>query len=363
MTEVIEDQIPAFSGLHDSQASTTSKVWVRLLKIFIVACPDKSCHHPGYPPRLWACPEPTAPSRHTPRSSRMGETHRVVPASAGQARASRGRGHGLLAPTTTARPADRTGSVVLRRPVTTAGPAATARTSPDRAGSRAPARAGATSPATCGREPGGDHPRVGGDDMLDENKFRGALGPPPRGRGRRCGGLGLGGVEGTTPAWAGTTPKGCSRSSRCRDHPRVGGDDLSMDRDRPPRRGPPPRGRGRLTIWAKGQNHNRTTPAWAGTTRPRPGLRHPLPDHPRVGGDDTYDLGRGNDGKGPPPRGRGRHLLTWGFPPGSGATVPVGFGGGGLRGRGQSSRRNGEIRRNAGAGPWLIAIVILGGGA
>jgi len=66
---------------------------------------------------------------------------------------------------------------------------------------------------------------VGGDDMLDENKFRGALGPPPRGRGRRCGGLGLGGVEGTTPAWAGTTVSAEDRTTLETDHPRVGGDD------------------------------------------------------------------------------------------------------------------------------------------
>lgn len=87
-------------------------------------------------------------------------------------------------------------------------------------------------PAWAGkREPGvlmvwqfQDHPRVGGEKILEPSMGVGNFGSPPHGRGKvvrsgvhRC-------CRGITPAWAG---KRCS-SGRCcmrqRDHPRVGGE-------------------------------------------------------------------------------------------------------------------------------------------
>ena len=108
-----------------------------------------------------------------------------------------------------------------------------------------PARAGPTSwvcPTwACSME----HPRVGGDDGHIVNQALHHMGAPPRGRGRPVAAQRIGGAVRSTPAWAGTTGGG-RRQSGCRgEHPRVGGDDVVFSASRAPMLGAPPRGQGR----------------------------------------------------------------------------------------------------------------------
>ena len=130
-----------------------------------------------------------------------------------------------------------------------------------------------------------DHPRVGGEKILEPSMGVGNFGSPPHGRGKvvrsgvhRC-------CRGITPAWAG---KRCS-SGRCcmrqRDHPRVGGEKARAACLASPAMGSPPRGRGKVSRCFQNGGSIGITPAWAGKS-PSPDFRKsPGRDHPRVGGE------------------------------------------------------------------------------
>ncbi len=172
----------------------------------------------------------------------------------------------------------------------------------------------------------GKHPRVGGDDLLWWAEDWADTGAPPRGRGRRAWGDRQHPGQRSTPAWAGTTKTGAGTRRRAWEHPRVGGDDRSCPGGVLGRWGAPPRGRGRLGLRDRPLPPRRSTPAWAGTTRrrcsragprwehPRVGgddqievwARPPTREHPRVGGDDRLCPYSGVSARGAPPRGRGR---------------------------------------------------------
>ena len=130
-------------------------------------------------------------------------------------------------------------------------------------------------------------------------------GSPPRGRGRRSGGVLALAVPGLTPAWAGTTSSPRSTPTGFWAHPRVGGDDLVVISPSSTAKGSPPRGRGRPTTRHIAQPDSGLTPAWAGTTTDDAGHRPPPRAHPRVGGDDVTPRSRLSTAGGSPPRGRG----------------------------------------------------------
>ena len=152
-----------------------------------------------------------------------------------------------------------------------------------------------------------------GDDASPTGSGRPHLGPPPRARGRRSAFAGVVPHEGSTPACAGTTilkkPPRLSKEV----HPRVRGDDVLETRIPSPRRGPPPRARGRRFERPRHRVRGGSTPACAGTTSHvnRSSPRRSV--HPRVRGDDRISFRSFRYSRGPPPRARGRHLLTWCF--------------------------------------------------
>ena len=89
-------------------------------------------------------------------------------------------------------------------------------------------------------------------------------GLPPRGRGR---GMARGGsryIERITPAWAGKSPSGNALTWPTGDYPRVGGEELLRGFLATPRKGLPPRGRGRGSGNLKRGKPLGITPAWAG---------------------------------------------------------------------------------------------------
>ncbi len=75
--------------------------------------------------------------------------------------------------------------------------------------------------------------------------------------------------------------------------------------------GAPPRGRGRLRAVREAIAALRSTPAWAGTTERRCSRSCRAAEHPRVGGDDLTEAHVAPELVGAPPRGRGRHLPSW----------------------------------------------------
>jgi hypothetical protein len=64
---------------------------------------------------------------------------------------------------------------------------------------------------------------------------------------------------------------------------------------------------------APGVKERGTIPACARPTSGMPRRSARATDHPRVRGADAAVLWQAHAGKGPPPRARGRHLLSWDF--------------------------------------------------
>ncbi|SHL21327.1 hypothetical protein SAMN05443637_12145 [Pseudonocardia thermophila] len=134
-----------------------------------------------------------------------------------------------------------------------------------------------TTPAGAGTTPGrrpatpgpGDHPRRRGDDLEAAEVAATLPGPPPQARGRLPPGSRPRGCAGTTPAGAGTTMRGARTQLRTRDHPRRRGDDIASRTLSSAGWGPPPQARGRPLHPRVGVVAVGTTPAGAGTTRPR----------------------------------------------------------------------------------------------
>ena len=149
-----------------------------------------------------------------------------------------------------------------------------------------PADAGTT---RCGRRPwgrGAEHPRGCGDDMPSAEEVAGAIGTPPRMRGRRCGRRCRSWLRRNTPADAGTTPTHAPSGTSST--------------------GTPPRMRGRLKELVDGLVDGGNTPADAGTTTSLPRSRRRRTEHPRGCGDDSVPCTLTRTTDGTPPRMRGR---------------------------------------------------------
>ena len=151
-----------------------------------------------------------------------------------------------------------------------------------------------------------DHPRVGGEKF--STVFVGFLlpGSPPRGRGKvedmRKAGLN----PRITPAWAGKSRRHAESRTKSKDHPRVGGEKLKQRMCSTAIAGSPPRGRGKDKLNVREDFAPGITPAWAGK-RPGSDQRPALPqDHPRVGGEKLSVLLTAGFPMGSPPRGRGK---------------------------------------------------------
>ncbi len=169
-----------------------------------------------------------------------------------------------------------------------------------------PALAGTTAPQAARWPASGEHPRAGGDDGIDTSGANGAVGTPPRWRGRLAGGVGRYQPVGNTPALAGTTRAAARRSPAGREHPRAGGDDFTRAAREHIEPGTPPRWRGRRHQREGAVSDDRNTPALAGTTDRPCERRARGAEHPRAGGDDTRPDRSSRPRRGTPPRWRGR---------------------------------------------------------
>ena len=169
-----------------------------------------------------------------------------------------------------------------------------------------PALAGTTRAAAWSTLPVMEHPRAGGDDSLAAFPVPVAYGTPPRWRGRLHAQSRGDGRRRNTPALAGTTFAAMRSTMRRREHPRAGGDDGHTSRSSQVAGGTPPRWRGRRPTARFSAAHVGNTPALAGTTCARSHETHGCGEHPRAGGDDLTVCRTTQTRTGTPPRWRGR---------------------------------------------------------
>ena len=168
-----------------------------------------------------------------------------------------------------------------------------------------PARAGNTKPTSSRRLTGSVHPRAGGEHHCDPNGDHCGFGPSPRGRGTLSSDGASRGRDRSIPARAGNTRDLRAETTPGTVHPRAGGE---HGLDQPLVQlavGPSPRGRGTHAGKAAERGSDRSIPARAGNTRPRPYASPTRPVHPRAGGERTRHRSHTGILAGPSPRGRG----------------------------------------------------------
>ena len=110
----------------------------------------------------------------------------------------------------------------------------------------------------------GDHPRVGGEKCARTAHPSALAGSPPRGRGKGRTIKTIAAFTRITPAWAGKRAFSFSLALALQDHPRVGGEKYVDCRCEGGAIGSPPRGRGKGLPTVEKPNRQRITPAWAG---------------------------------------------------------------------------------------------------
>ena len=148
-----------------------------------------------------------------------------------------------------------------------------------------PAWAGKSAAKTAPAFPRRDHPRMGGEKMQINAGLVLNKGSPPHGRGQ--GGFNGSAFQevGITPAWAGKRARARSWRGLRQDHPRMGGEKITVMKYPFSPRGSPPHGRGKGAGLRVVSGPHRITPAWAGKRACCPSLSDRRQDHPRMGGE------------------------------------------------------------------------------
>ena len=129
-----------------------------------------------------------------------------------------------------------------------------------------PACAGKTRWSPLRAFPAWDHPRVCGENALDARACPQCVGSPPRVRGKLKVPSRAHPRPGITPACAGKTLRDFRPDSRVEDHPRVCGENTSIIWDYGQGKGSPPRVRGKQLGMHVRNTVKRITPACAGKT-------------------------------------------------------------------------------------------------
>ena len=154
--------------------------------------------------------------------------------------------------------------------------------------------------------PSGDHPRVCGEKVRRDAPAGGAVGSPPRMRGkakelppRQC-------YLGITPAYAGKSTRPFSSGHENGDHPRVCGEKQKTPPWGVEKGGSPPRMRGKGVQPRDKRVAVRITPAYAGKRGRTSICLCNIRDHPRVCGEKERTSRCACWAEGSPPRMRGK---------------------------------------------------------
>ena len=147
---------------------------------------------------------------------------------------------------------------------------------------------------------------MGGEKRCTASKTICAMGSPPRGRGKVQSSFLLPDIYGITPAWAGKREPGVLMVWQFQDHPRVGGEKILEPSMGVGNFGSPPHGRGKVVRSGVHRCCRGITPAWAGKSSHPYYITLPRGDHPRVGGEKPFSKSPLFRRSGSPPRGRGK---------------------------------------------------------
>ena len=156
----------------------------------------------------------------------------------------------------------------------------------------------------------GDHPRVCGEQLMDEIKLKPCPGSSPRARGAVNGAYGARCHVGIIPARAGSSRP--IRTSGCAiwGHPRVCGEQSRFRSSAPLRSGSSPRVRGAGRHYPQADQPQGIIPACAGSRRGSRACGRPGRDHPRVCGEQEWVAAGGTERQGSSPRVRGAASAT-----------------------------------------------------
>ena len=132
---------------------------------------------------------------------------------------------------------------------------------------------------------GKDHPRMGGEKLMGRPRRSVGAGSPPRRRGKALHRVKNDLRYGITPAWAGKSTVVLPTPGYLWDHPRVGGEKLLQFALPLLLTGSPPRGRGKGFRRHRHEPGYGIIPAWAGKREPGVLMVWQFQDHPRVGGE------------------------------------------------------------------------------
>ena len=152
------------------------------------------------------------------------------------------------------------------------------------------------------------HPRMGGEKPNSRRMSSCRVGSPPHRRGKGGSRRIVCAQIGITPAQAGKSANLVVHGVLVQDHPRVGGEKSEPNPMEQLQVGSPPHGRGKAALANIAPNPARITPAWAGKRRPQQRHRMALQDHPRAGGEKMVISTLTICSIGSPPRGRGKVL-------------------------------------------------------
>ena len=169
-----------------------------------------------------------------------------------------------------------------------------------------PAQAGRSPYFLYGKKDYKDHPRIGGEKAELTAAVISAMGSPPRRRGKGYREFGIDISDRITPAQAGKSVAPRQKRSALWDHPRVGGEKLLQFALPLLLTGSPPRGRGKGFRRHRHEPGYGITPAWAGKREPGVLMVWQFQDHPRVGGEKILEPSMGVGNFGSPPHGRGK---------------------------------------------------------
>ena len=153
---------------------------------------------------------------------------------------------------------------------------------------------------------GKDHPRMGGEKLMGRPRRSVGAGSPPRRRGKALHRVKNDLRYGITPAWAGKSTVVLPTPGYLWDHPRVGGEKLLQFALPLLLTGSPPRGRGKGFRRHRHEPGYGIIPAWAGKREPGVLMVWQFQDHPRVGGEKSNRSLLVGILRGSPPRGRGK---------------------------------------------------------
>ena len=170
-----------------------------------------------------------------------------------------------------------------------------------------PACAGKTTFASLRAERCRDHPRMRGEDHSVAPGEEVEEGSPPHARGRPAAQAGRASACRITPACAGKTLRPPAATSRRSDHPRMRGEDMGIPKGHVASRGSPPHARGRRIAVCIAVCIGGITPACAGKTCCDQSAESNAKDHPRMRGEDGMVKMSEHTILGSPPHARGRH--------------------------------------------------------